>query len=132
MAKALKSRSTRKPPEPADSHAVVQEWMENVMPRLQPIVERVDKLIRKTIPGLRYAVKWKSAYYGLPKHGWIIQVVSYDVSVNVVFFGGAKFDTPPPLGEGSRYVKLTSVEEADTPEMRRWLEQAATVPGWKG
>ncbi|HEU4797564.1 MAG TPA: DUF1801 domain-containing protein [bacterium] len=102
------------------------------MPRLQPIVERVDRLIRKTIPGLQYAVKWKTAYYGLPKHGWIIQVVSYDVSVNVVFFGGAKFDPPPPLGEGSRYIKLTSLEEADTPEMRTWLKQAATVPGWKG
>ena len=132
MAKASKSKSTRKPPEPAESHAVIRDWMEQVMPRLKPIVERVDGMIRKAVPGLEYAVKWKKAYYGLPKRGWIIEMVAYDVSVNVVFFGGAKFDPPPPLGEGSRYIKLTSVEEADTPEMRKWIKQAGSTPGWKG
>jgi hypothetical protein len=33
------------------------------MPDLHPIVKRLDELIRETIPGLRYAVKWKQAYY---------------------------------------------------------------------
>ena len=50
-------------------------------------------------PGSQYAVKWKKAYYGLPKRGWVIELVAYDVSVNVVFLGGAKLETPPPLGE---------------------------------
>jgi hypothetical protein len=68
------------------------------MPDLHPIGKRLDELIRETIPGLQYAVKWKKAYYGLPELGWIIEMVAYDVSVNVVFFGGAEFDPPPPLG----------------------------------
>ena len=131
MAKSPKANSTRKPPEPSDSHAEIEEWMRTVMPDLNPIVKHLDGLIRKTIPGLQYAVKWKKAYYGLPKQGWIIEMVAYDVSVNVVFFGGAKFDSPPPLGEGSRYVKVKSLEEAKQPEMRKWIEQAAGVPGWK-
>ena len=122
---------SRKPPEPADGHAVIRDWIDEAMPKLQPIVEHVDKLVRDTIPGLQYAIKWKKAYYGLPKQGWIIELVAYDVSVNVVFFGGAKFDPPPPLGEGSRYVKLHSLEEAKAPELRKWIEQAARVPGWK-
>ena len=130
MAKTPKSKSTRKPPGPADSHAVIQEWMEGAMPRLQPIVKQVDGMIREAIPGLQYAVKWKKAYYGTQERGWIIEVVAYDVSVNVVFFAGAKLEPPPPLGEGSRYVKLRSVEEADTPEMRKWLKQARDLPGW--
>jgi hypothetical protein len=80
----------------------------------------------ETIPGLQYAVKWKKAYYGSPKLGWIIEMVAYDVSVNVVFFGGAEFDAPPPLGstERTRYVKLTTLEEAQGPEMRKWIKQA--------
>ena len=133
MPKTPKAKSGRKPPEPSDSHAAVREWMDGVMPRLQPIVERIDRLIRTSIPGLQFAVKWKSAYYGLPGHGWIIQVVSYDVSVNVVFHGGADFDSPPPLGDTdmSRYVKVTTLEEAQRPEMRQWVEQAARVPGWQ-
>ena len=132
MAKKSTSKSTRKPPEPADSHAVIQAWMDDVRPSLKPIVEFVDKQIRKTHRGLQYAIKWEKAYYGLQERGWIIEVVAYHVSVNVVFHGGAKFDPPPPLGEGSRYIKLTSLEEADTPEMRKWIKQAGAMPGWKG
>ena len=87
----------------------------------------------ETIPGLRYAVKWKKAYYGTPDLGWLIEMVAYDVSVNVVFFGGAEFDPPPPLGETerTRYVKVKTLDEAQGPEMRTWLEQAARVPGWR-
>ena len=48
--------------------------------------------------GLRYAVKWKRPYYGLPEVGWIIELAAYDVSVNVVFLGDAAFAAPLPLG----------------------------------
>lgn len=131
MAKSLKPNTTRKPPEPSSSHADIADWIRRVMPGLHPIVERLDRTIRETIPGLQYAVKWKKAYYGLPDRGWIIEMVAYDVSVNVVFLGGAKFDSPPPLGEGSRYVKVKTLEEAQDPQMREWIGQAARTPGWK-
>jgi hypothetical protein len=60
-------------------------------------------------------------------------MVAYDVSVNVVFLGGAEFDTPPPLGSTgrSRYMKIKTMEEAHSPDMAKWLEQARHVPGWK-
>ena len=132
MQKSRKPNSTRKPPVPADSHADIEDWIRRVMPDLHPIVERLDESIRDSIPGLQYAVKWKKAYYGLPELGWIIEMVAYDVSVNVVFLGGAGFDTPPPLGttDRSRYVKLTTLEQAQGPEIREWIEQAGRVPGW--
>jgi hypothetical protein len=103
------------------------------MPDLHPIVESLDGQIRERIPGLRYAVKWKRPFYGLPDLGWIIEMAAYDVSVNVVFFGGADFDSPPPLGDTdrSRYVKVRTLEEAQIPEMTAWIEQATGVPGWK-
>ena len=132
MPKSRKPGTTRKPPDPSDSHEEIEEWTRSVMPGLQPIVERLDGLIRDTIPGLQFAIKWKKAYYGLPDRGWIIEMVAYDVSVNVVFFGGADFDSPPPLGDSdrSRYVKVTTLEEAERPQMREWIEQARRVPGW--
>jgi hypothetical protein len=60
-------------------------------------------------------------------------MVAYAVSVNVVFCGGADFDTPPPLGttDRSRYVKVKTLDEAQGPEMQRWIEQAQRVPGWR-
>jgi hypothetical protein len=134
MAKVRRPDTARKPPVPTDSHAEIENWIgSNVMPRLHPIVQRLDELIRETIPGLQYAIKWKKAYYGVPEIGWIMEMVAYDVSVNVVFFGGAEFDPPPPLGTTGRerYVKVTTLEEAQGPDLRKWIEQAASVTGWK-
>jgi hypothetical protein len=99
MPKTRKPSTTRKPPEPSTSHEPIEGWIESVMPGLHPIVQRLDELIRETISDLQFAVKWKKAYYGLPERGWIIEMVAYDVSVNVVFLGGADFDAPPPLGD---------------------------------
>ena len=128
-----KKDTARKPPAPSNSHAEIDEWMRRTMPDLNPIVVYLDEAIRKAIPELQYAVKWKKAYYGLPERGWIIEMVAYDVSVNVVFLGGADFDAPPPLGDTdrSRYVKVTTLEEAQRPELREWIEQAAREAGWK-
>ncbi len=133
MAKTLKPLTAKKAPEATDSHTAIEDWVRTLMPDLQPIVKQLDKLIRDTIPGLQYAVKWKKAYYGLPEQGWIIEIVAYDVSVNIVFFGGADFDSPPPLGTvgRSRYVKLKTLEEAQEPLMREWIKHAGHVRGWK-
>jgi hypothetical protein len=133
VAKSRKPGSARKPPEPLESHTEIDNWIKSVMPDLQPIVKALDKLVRDTVPGLHFALKWKKAYYGTPELGWIIEFVAYDVSVNLVFLGGAKFDDPPPLGSAgpTRYVKITTLEEAKDPEMAKWVEQAGGVAGWK-
>jgi hypothetical protein len=111
--------STRTPPEPSDGHGEIDDWMRRVMPDLHPIVVRLDEMIRDGIPKAQYAVRWKKAYYGVHGKGWVIEMVAYDVSVNVVFLGGADFKAPPPLGEGQgRYIKVKSLEEAESPEMR--------------
>jgi hypothetical protein len=102
-------------------------------PDLVPIVESLDGQIREGIPELRYALKWKRAFYGLAELGWIVELVAYSLSVNVVFLGGADFGSPPPLGDTgrSRYVKVRSLKEAQVAEMSAWIEQAGRVPGWK-
>lgn len=127
-----KGTSSRKPPEPSDSHAEIDDWMKRIMPDLQPVVARLDELIRDELSGVQYAIKWKKAYYGLPGRGWVIELVAYDVSVNVVFLGGADFDTPPPLGDGdrSRYIKLKSLGDIDADELRAWIDNATRVDGW--
>ena len=133
MAMKRKSVSTRKPPLPAEGHGDIEHWMSRVMPDLHPIVESLDEQIRDGIAGLRYAVKWKRPFYGLEELGWVIELAAYDISVNVVFLGGADFDSPPPLGDTgrSRYVKVRTLEEARAPEMTAWIEQAARFTGWR-
>lgn len=132
MPKAIKGNAARKPPEPSADHSDIDDWLERLMPHLQPIVKRLDDVIRATVPGVHYGIKWKRAYYGLPDHGWIIELAAYDVSVNVVFFGGSDFDPSPPLGttDRTRYVKVTTGEETESPQLRQWIEQAGRTPGW--
>lgn len=133
MKRSGNPETARKPPALTESHAEIEDWMRRVMPDLQPIVEELDRSIREAIPGLRYALKWKKAYYGLPDLGWVIEMVAYDVSVNVVFLGGAAFDAPPPLGDTdqSRYIKVKTMDEAAGPQMHAWIEQAGRFPGWR-
>ena len=132
MPKEIKGSATRNPPQPSPDHSSIDEWFRRQVPHLQPIVRALDKTIRETIPGLHYAVKWKRPYYGVPELGWIIELAAYDVSVNVVFFGGADFDSPPPLGttDRTRYVKVTRLDEVRSPALERWIEQAGRTPGW--
>jgi hypothetical protein len=132
MPKEIKGNVGRKPPEQSADHSVIDEWSRRQMPDLQPIITQLDESIRATVPDLAYAVKWKKAYYGLPELGWIIELAAYDVSVNAVFFGGADFDVPPPLGstDRTRYIKLRSLEEAQGPQLRTWIEEAGRTPGW--
>jgi hypothetical protein len=114
-------------------HSDIDQWFGRLMPELQPIVKGLDQSIRAAVPGLHYAVKYKRAFYGLPELGWIIEIAPYDVSVNVLFFGGADFNPPPPLGttDRTRYVKVTTLGEGKRPELLDWIEQAGRTPGWK-
>jgi hypothetical protein len=132
MPKEIKGNPRRKPPEPS-AHSDIDEWFGLLLPNLQPIVKALDKSIRDAVSGLRYAVKFKRAFYGLPEHGWIIELAPYDVSVNVLFLAGADFNTPPPLGTTgrTRYVKVTSLEETRRPDLREWVKQAGHTPGWR-
>lgn len=133
MPKEIKGNAGRKPPVPSASHSDIDEWVHRQVPGLQPIVKSLDESIRAAIPDLQFAVKWKRPYYGLPELGWVIEIAAYDVSVNVVFLGGADFDIPPPLGTTgrTRYVKLTSLDDVERPELRHWIEEAARIPGWR-
>jgi hypothetical protein len=134
MSKIRKPNSSRKPPVPSDDHTPIDDWVRRrVMPDLSPMVRQIDEMIRDTLPRPQYAIKWGKVYYGLPDLGWVIELAAYDVSVNIVFLGGADFDDPPPLGESdrSRYVKLRTLDEVQAPEVGNWIKQAANVPGWK-
>jgi hypothetical protein len=131
--KEIKGNRRRKPPEPSTKHSEIEDWLGRVMPNLQPIVRKLDESIRATVPDLDYAIKSRRAFYGLPELGWIIELAPYDVSVNVLFLGGADFDPPPPLGTGdrTRYVKVTTLDEAKAPRLLDWIDQAGRTHGWK-
>lgn len=132
MPKLIKGNPRRKPPEPATDHSPIDAWLAEITPAMQPIVRSLDELIRGTVPNLHYAVKFHRPFYGLPERGWIIEIAAYYKSVNILFLGGANFEPPPPLGSTgrTRYVKVTTVDDAQRPDLPAWMRMSARTPGW--
>ena len=130
MKQEHKPLSSKKPPEPEESHNLIEGWIADVKPGLNPVVLAIDKLIRTDLKDPRYAIKWGKAYFGTPKYGWCIELVAYDVSVNIVFLNGDKLKDPPKAGGETRYVKIRSIEDANASQLKSWIKQSCTTKGW--
>ncbi|MFW5877278.1 MAG: hypothetical protein ACOCXM_11120 [Myxococcota bacterium] len=128
--KNQKTLSSKKPPKPNESHQLIEEWISNAKPALNPIVSELDKVIRHELRSPRYAIKWGKAYYGCTKFGWCIELVAYDVSVNIVFLNGSQLNDPPELGDETRYVKIRDLEQAKSDQVLEWVKQSCEMPGW--
>ena len=134
MKNQRKPLSSKKPPIPVESHEIIKGWMQdNIMPKIYPLVKQIDDMITENIPDLKYSIKWGSIFYGTSNSGWLIEVAAYAVSVNIVFLSGADFDPQPSLGsdDRSRYIKLTSLDDLNNPEIIDFIEQAKGIDGWK-
>ena len=93
---------------------------------------RLDRLIEKTVPGVRKAVKWNSPFYGVPGKGWFLSFHVFTRYIKVSFFRGAQLDPLPPVGSrdpNTRYVHI-EVDDFDEARMADWIRQAAAIPGW--
>ena len=132
MPKQIKGLAGRKPPALSPDHSEVDAWISQLMPRIQPLARALDETICRTLPEAAYAVKRMRAHYGLPTLGCVIELAAYHVSVNVLFYGGADFDPPPPLGvtDRTRYVKLSSLDEVERRDLNDWIRQAGVIQGW--
>lgn len=125
-----KPLSLKKPPEPEENHQLIDEWIANAKPALNPVVSELDKLILRALKSPRYAIKWGKAYYGSTKFGWCIELVAYDVSVNIVFLNGSQLNEPPELGAETPYVKIRNLEEAKSVQVLEWIKQSCQMSGW--
>ena len=94
---------------------------------------RLHKLIEKTVPGVRKAVKWNSPFYGVEGQGWFLSYHCFNKYIKVTFFRGAQLDPLPPVGSkdpNTRYVHIEEDEPVDEAQFADWIRQAAAIPGW--
>ena len=100
------------------------------------IVERVDALAAKTLPGLQRSVKWGMSYYGVGD-GWCFCCGGFSGHVKLMFINGAALQPVPPvtpvaMGKSTRGVELGSVNQLDEQQISEWMRQVAAVPGVGG
>ena len=134
MAMKRKASSTRKPPEPSESHAEIDDWMRRVMPDLNPIVTRLDELIRERCafgPAVRRQVEegvLRAARRRMDDGDGRLRRLR---ERRVLRGRRLRPATAARRCRWTRYIKLRTMDEVEQPELKSWIEQAGRVPGWK-
>ena len=116
----------------AEGDAPVFAYLASLPQPQRGIAEQVDALAASTLPGLRRAVKWGMAYYGV-EDGWCFTSGAFVGHVKVMFIRGTDLTPEPPvkpvaMGKSTRGVELASADELDAPQLAAWMQQAATMP----
>ena len=115
----------------ADGDAPVQAYIAAMPGWKRDVGRRLDRLIARTVPKVRKAVKWNSPFYGIEGQGWFLAFHVFTRYVKVTFFKGTSLRPVPPGGT-AKEARWIDVHEADLDEaqMARWIEQASSIPGW--
>ena len=116
----------------AEGDAPVFAYIASLPEPQRDIAERVDALAAATLPGVKRAVKWGMAYYGV-EGGWCFAAGGFTDHVKVMFIRGTDLTPVPPvtpiaMGKATRGVELASIDEVDEPQLASWMRQAATMP----
>lgn len=96
------------------------------------IAEQIDAMAAQHVPGLRRAVKWGMAYYGVGG-GWCFSSGAFVGHVKLMFIRGTELEPEPPvtpigMGKSTRGVELATVEDLDERQVASWMTQSAAVP----
>ena len=118
----------------ADGDAPVQQYIAAMPGWKSALGKRLDRLIVKTVPNVRKAVKWNSPFYGVEGKGWFLSFHVFTRYVKVTFFRGASLEPLPPgpsKDRNTRYLDIHENDELDEKQFASWVKQAAALPGWK-
>jgi hypothetical protein len=116
-----------------DGDGPVQAYLAAMPGWKRDLGRRLDRLIVKTVPGVRKAVKWNSPLYGIEGSGWFLGYHCFTKYVKVSFFKGASL-TPMPPGTSKqknvRYLDIYETTDLDAHPLAEWIRQASELPGW--
>ena len=115
----------------ADGESPVQEYLSAIPGWKRDVARDVDRLITKTVPGVRKAVRWNSPMYGIESAGWFASLHVFTKYVKVTFFKGTSL-RPVPSGGNAKEARWIDIHENDLnrSQLAKWARQAAALPGW--
>ena len=117
-----------------DGDEPVQAYIKAMPGWKSDIGRRLDDLIVRTAPGVRKAVRWNSPWYGIEGQGWFVSYHVFTRYVKVTFLNGASLSPAPPGSGKDRESRWVDIHEGelDEAQMREWIGQSASLPGWRG
>jgi hypothetical protein len=133
-AKQVKLLSGGNPQIPkGDGDAPVQTYIAAMPGWKSDVGRRLDELVVRTVPNVRKAVKWNSPFYGVEGQGWFLAFHVFTRYVKVTFFMGQSLDPVPPgasKDKNARYLDIHEHDTLDEKQLKKWIKQAAAIPGW--
>jgi len=117
----------------ADGDAPVQAYIAAMPGWKREVGRRLDKLIVRTVPDVRKAVRWNSPLYGIEGRGWFLNFHSFTKYVKVAFFRGRSLRPLPPgesKNKDARYLDIHEDDQLDEKLVASWVRQASKLPGW--
>jgi hypothetical protein len=116
----------------AEGDAPVQAYIAAMPGWKSDVGRRLDRLVVRTVPGVRKAVKWNSPFYGSEGEGWFLSFHTFTNYVKVTFFQGTSLRPVPPGGTAreARWIDIHK-DDLDEARMATWIRQAAALPGWR-
>lgn len=120
------------PAKTAEGDAPVFAYIASLPQPQRAMAERIDALAAKTLPGLKRAVKWGMAYYGVDG-GWCFTSGAFIGHLKLTFIRGDALTPEPPvtpvgMGKSARGVELVPDGEVDESQIITWMRQAAAMP----
>ena len=117
----------------ADGNEPVQQYIRAMPGWKRDVGRKIDSLVEQVVPDVKKAVKWNSPFYGVEGQGWFLSFHVFSRYVKLTFFYGRLLEPMPP-GESKhkdvRYLDIHEDDEIDEAQLRKWLKQAAAIPGW--
>ena len=107
----------------------VDSWMWEQDPSLRQIAEALRDIVLSTEPDLKESIKWSQPVYA--KRGNVFYLAATQEYVSLGFFKGARLTDPERKIEGTgksmRHVKVRSLEDIDTGQIRSWVREAVSI-----
>ena len=116
----------------ADGAAAVRAFIAAMPGWKRDVGRQLDRLIVKTAPGVRKAVRWNTPFYGIEDRGWFLGFHCLTNYVKVAFLNGAALDPHPPVASKQKHVRYFHIHEdepIDEKLLASWIRQAAKRPG---
>jgi hypothetical protein len=117
----------------AEGDAPVKAYIAAIPGWKRAVARRLDVLIGRAVPKVRRAIKWNSPFYGIEGRGWFLNFHCFTKYVKVAFFRGSALRPMPPGASKHaevRYLDIREDDEPDLAQLKKWIRQAAALPGW--
>src|ERR1700744_841502 len=120
------------PAKAAEGDKPVFAYIETLPEPQKSIAKQVAALAARALPGLKRAVKWGMAYYGVAD-GWCFSSGAFVGHQKLMFIRGNELQPEPPvtpigMGKATRGVELTAMDDLDEDQVLSWMVQAAKKP----